>query len=107
MSAARPSIDTPALTRRTLAWLSMGALNGMSRAPLSVIFACFVMTRLHDGPPRDSLPAFNPPWLRRSPLPLGKRTTPNRESTPDQRTDASNFAPFPSRSEEQRLNSNH
>src|SRR3546814_4856727 len=95
MSAARPSIDTPALTRRTLAWLSMRALNGMSRAPLSVIFACFVMTRLHDGPPRDSLPAFNPPWLRRSPLPLGKRTPPNRESPPDQRPAASHFAPFP------------
>ena len=38
MSSASCSIDTPALTRRTLQALSSSLLKGMSREALSVIF---------------------------------------------------------------------
>ena len=38
MSSASSSIETPALMRRTLAWLSTSLLKGMSREALRVIF---------------------------------------------------------------------
>ena len=38
MSSANSSMETPAFTRRTLAWLSTSLLNGMSREALRVIF---------------------------------------------------------------------
>ena len=38
MSSASSSIETPALMRRTLDWLSTSRLKGMSRDWLSVIF---------------------------------------------------------------------
>lgn len=57
--------------RCTLAWLSTSELKGISFAPLSEIFACFVMTCLHEELPRDSLPALGPSCDGRTPLPLG------------------------------------
>jgi hypothetical protein len=38
MDSASSSIETPALTRRTLDWLSTSLLKGMSRADDRVIF---------------------------------------------------------------------
>ena len=38
MSSASSSIETPALTRRTLAWDRTSLLKGMSREALRVIF---------------------------------------------------------------------
>jgi len=50
MSSANSSIETPACTRRTLAWESTNLLNGMSRDRLSVIFGfVLAMSVLRDG----------------------------------------------------------
>ena len=38
MSSANSSIETPAFTRRTFAWLSTSLLKGMSREALRMIF---------------------------------------------------------------------
>jgi hypothetical protein len=38
MSSASSSMEVPAFTRRTLAWLSTSLLKGMSREALRVIF---------------------------------------------------------------------
>ena len=51
MSSASSSIETPALMRRTLAWLRTSRLNGMSRELESAILATdFGMDHLRDGP---------------------------------------------------------
>src|SRR6185312_6306539 len=70
MSSARSSIEMPAFTRRTLDWLSTSLLKGMSREGDSVIFWTFVICTLHDGPPGDSLLAFNPSRKASAPLTL-------------------------------------
>ena len=53
MDSAISSIETPALTRRTLDWLSTSLLKGMSRADDRVIFwmavAMFVTPRRAAG----------------------------------------------------------
>ena len=60
MSSASSSIDTPALTRRTFAWLSTSLLKGMSREALRVIFFDFVMRLLRDGRSKASLSTSKP-----------------------------------------------
>ena len=54
-TSASSSIETPALTFRTLDWLSTSLLKGMSREALRVIFLNLVMGFLRDGRSRDSL----------------------------------------------------
>src|SRR5579883_2128438 len=61
MSSASSSIETPALMRRTLDWLSTSRLKGMSREALSAILGTdFDMDRLRDGRPGATLPAYQP-----------------------------------------------
>ena len=61
MSSASSSIETPAFTRRTFAWLSTSLSKGMSREALSVILRVDVFIGLlRDGRPGASLPAFQP-----------------------------------------------
>src|SRR6202012_1590303 len=70
MLSASCSMEIPALTRRTLDWLSTSLLKGMSREGDSVIFWTFVICTLHDGSPKDSLLAFDPSRKARPPLTL-------------------------------------
>src|SRR5947208_10147337 len=56
MLSASCSMEMPAVTCRTLDWLSTRLLNGISREGDKVIFwTAFVMSILHDGRPRASL----------------------------------------------------
>src|ERR1700746_1026004 len=86
MLSASCSIETPAFTRRTLDWLRTSLLKGMSREGDSVIFWTFVICTLHDGPPGDSLLAFNPSRKASAPLTLvgsaGLDVTPVRDRQP-------------------------
>ena len=60
MSSARSSIETPAFTRRTLAWLSTSLLKGMSREALRTIFAWTWPSVFSATGGREPLSASNP-----------------------------------------------
>src|SRR5258708_32529245 len=72
MSSASSSIDTPALMRRTFAWLNTSLLKGMSRDWLSVIFWVDFAISVS---PRRAAESLSPDLLtrhegKRRPLPL-------------------------------------
>ena len=74
ISSASSSIETPALMRRTLAWLSTSRLNGMSRERESAIFAMdFGMNGLRDGPAGTCLGLLEPVMTTPSVLFLSDR----------------------------------
>jgi hypothetical protein len=68
MSSASSSMDTPALTRRTLDWLSTGLLKGMSREELRVIFRTAVAILIFSATGGRE-PLSRPPTCREVPHP--------------------------------------
>ena len=83
MSSASSSIETPALTRRTLDWLSTSLLKGISREALRVIFWLVVAIVSYSATGAESLSLDFQPVTEtgRSPLALpsgryGEKTEP-------------------------------
>ena len=66
MLSASASIETPAFTRRTLAWLRTSLLNGMSRDGFRTIFWVAAIGNLRDGPAGSLSPS--PSARRKNPL---------------------------------------
>ena len=70
MSSASSSMETPALTRRTLDWLSTSLLKGMSREALSVILRVAVAMSVFSATGAESLSLDLQPVTDRPRLPL-------------------------------------